>query len=70
MQGSEFDWHAEETLKESAELGHTWVKLPFGGMASSSPEEVRRPQFPTFALLAATAAAAVAGFVLARLLLW
>jgi hypothetical protein len=60
---------SEKKLDDPAQLGHTRVKLPCGGVASSLAEEVCRPTVPTFVLLAATGGAVVAGFMAVRLLL-
>jgi hypothetical protein len=54
----------------AAELGHTRTKLPFGGLASSIPEDVREPKVPAFVLLAGTTGTAFLLFALLRLLLW
>ncbi len=59
----------ETKLDELAQLGHTRIKLPCGGVASSVTEEVCRPGVPTFAVLTAIVGAAAAGFVVVRLLL-
>jgi hypothetical protein len=53
-----------------AELGHTRIELPWGGLASTVSQEVRAPRIPVFGFLAAVGAGAVAALVAVRVLLW
>jgi hypothetical protein len=50
--------------------GPTRIILPFGGLASSIPEEVHPGRVPTIALLAASVGTALLTFVVLRVVLW
>jgi hypothetical protein len=53
-----------------AELGHTTIRLPLGGRASTDRFRIRAPLVRPFWLLAAAAAGAITCFVIVRSSLW
>jgi hypothetical protein len=53
-----------------AELGHTRIRLPFGGCASNVPGEIRKPKFLPFAFLIGGIVFGTVCFISVRMLLW